>query len=202
MVVYGVASTASASLLDIAEENEWADEDVPYEDDEEDLALLFENASGASFSFALRVCYNNDVRLKEVSPMSSLKKVFVAALAFMLMALSLCATACVGKTASEGDVDITAQWRFESVTSDKGEVMGSLPWESDEDLPSFASDGTVFNISTVPGTVRTGTVTLNDDGSYTLTSDDNGNEFTAVIEGNTLTIYFPENRELAFEAVG
>ena len=134
--------------------------------------------------------------------MSSFKKVFVTALAFMLMALCLVATACVGKTAPEGDVDITAQWRFESVTSDKGEVMGRLPWESDEDLPSFASDGTVFNISTVPGTVRTGTVTLNDDGTYMLTSDDNGSEFTAVIEGNTLTIYFPENRELAFEAVG
>jgi hypothetical protein len=134
--------------------------------------------------------------------MSSFKKVFVTALAFMLMALCLVATACVGKTAPEGDVDITAQWRFESVTSDEGEVMGRYPWESDEDLPSFASDGTVYNISTVPGTVRTGTVTLNDDGTYTLTSDDNGSEFTAVIEGNTLTIYFPENRELAFEAVG
>lgn len=35
LVVYGVASTASASLLDIAEENEWADEDVPYEDYED-----------------------------------------------------------------------------------------------------------------------------------------------------------------------
>jgi hypothetical protein len=43
-----MASTASASLLDFAEENEWADEDVPYEeDDEDDLALLFENASVA-----------------------------------------------------------------------------------------------------------------------------------------------------------
>ena len=35
LVVYGVASTTSASLLDIAEENEWADEDVPYEDHED-----------------------------------------------------------------------------------------------------------------------------------------------------------------------
>ena len=49
LVVYGVASTASASLLDIAEENEWTDGDVPYEDYEEDLALLFENASGPRF---------------------------------------------------------------------------------------------------------------------------------------------------------
>lgn len=49
LVVYGVASTASASLLDIAEENEWADEDVPYEDydDEDDFALLFADASVA-----------------------------------------------------------------------------------------------------------------------------------------------------------
>ena len=51
LVVYGVAATASDSLLDIAEENEWTDEDVPYEDDEEDLALLFENASGSRFIF-------------------------------------------------------------------------------------------------------------------------------------------------------
>ena len=51
LVVYGVASTASASLLDVAEETGWTDEDVPYEDyeeeDDEDLALLFENASVA-----------------------------------------------------------------------------------------------------------------------------------------------------------
>ena len=52
LVVYGMASTASASLLDIAEENEWTDEAVTYEDyedEEEDLALLFENASGSRF---------------------------------------------------------------------------------------------------------------------------------------------------------
>lgn len=111
-------------------------------------------------------------------------------------------TACLGKSGTEptGDVSITTNWRFASITGSDGEVLQRMPWETDDMLPYFRCDGTVFEMSVVQGTVRTGTVTENEDGTYTLTSDDNGKEFIADIDGDTLVIYFPENRELTFEA--
>ena len=133
--------------------------------------------------------------------MRILKKFRVMALAAATMAVSALAfSGCVKNADPTGDADITANWRFYSVTGD-GETTYRFPTDRDEDLPFFVSNGTDFEISTVPGTVRRGAVAVNEDGTYTLTMAENGKEFQAVIEGNMLTIYFPGDRELAFEAV-
>lgn len=133
--------------------------------------------------------------------MKSLKKLLVIILSLAALIVSALAfSGCVKNADPTGDADITANWRFYSVTGD-GETTYRFPTDRDEDLPFFVSNGTDFEISTVPGTVRRGTVAVNEDGTYTLTMAENGNEFQAVIEGNMLTIYFPDDRELAFEAV-
>lgn len=132
---------------------------------------------------------------------SIIRALAIAALVTVsLGTLAACSDAAETQSEATGNADITSNWRFYSVTGD-GETTYRFPTDRDEDLPFFVSNGTDFEISTVPGTVRRGAVAVNEDGTYTLTMAENGNEFQAVIEGNMLTIYFTGDRELAFEAV-
>lgn len=132
--------------------------------------------------------------------MKTIKKLFVIILTVTVMAVgALVFSSCGTKPEPTGEIDITSNWSFYSVTGDDGTVYRET-YDREENLPFFVCDGTAFEISTVPGTVRRGTVTENEDGTFTLTMDENGREFQAVIEGNMLVIYFGQGRELAFEA--
>ena len=122
----------------------------------------------------------------------------IAAMTISTLALAGCSDA--ETTEPTGDAPITSNWRFVSVTGDDGEVYERLPWEGDDDVPSFACDGTSFEISTVPGSVHSGTVEANEDGTYTMVNDSSEAEVLITIEGNILVIHFPEGRELTFEA--
>lgn len=133
----------------------------------------------------------------------SLKKTLISILLIVSISVSSLALAgCSGTEETEpaGNAPITSNWRFVSITGDDGEVYERLPWEGDDDVPSFVCDGTSFEISTVPGSVHTGTVEANEDGTYTMVSSSNEAEVLITIEGNTLVIHFAEGRELTFEA--
>lgn len=133
--------------------------------------------------------------------MKTIRKFFEVLFTITILTVSiLVLSSCGTDTEPSGDADISSHWVFYSVTGDDGNTSHRFPWESEEDLPFFVCDGTDFQISTVQGSVHGGTVTENEDGTYTLTIDKSGNEFQAKIEGNILTIYFSDGRELAFEA--
>lgn len=139
--------------------------------------------------------------MEQLEYMKTIKKLFAVLLAVTVLTVSvLVLSSCSSNSETTGDVDISSHWVFYSVTGDDGTTTYRFPWESEEDLPFFVCDGTDFQISTVQGSVHGGTVTENEDGTYTLTMDKSGNEFQAKIEGNMLTIYFSDGRELAFEA--
>lgn len=132
--------------------------------------------------------------------MKTLKKFLVIALAAATMAVSaLALSACKSKESVAAD--ITAQWSFYSVTDETGTNF-RIPGEPEEDLPFFVCNGTEFELCLVPGKVYHGTITENEDGTYTLTEDDPDKAIQAEIDGNMLVIHFSEVNEIAFEAVG
>lgn len=134
--------------------------------------------------------------------MKTIKKLLAVLLAVTtLTAVALVLSSCSVDNEPSEDIDITSDWIFYSVTGDDGVTTYRDDGESEGFMPFFVCDGTSFEISTVADSVRSGTVTVNEDGTYTLTMDESGREFQAKIEGSLLVIYFSEGRELAFEAL-
>ena len=139
----------------------------------------------------------------------TLKNSIIRALAIAALAtVSLGAlTACSDTTAETqaeptGNADITSNWRYVSVTSDEGETimnegLDALP---EDETPYFICDGTEFQLRVYEDHVGTGTVTANEDGTYTLDLNNSDTDVTAIIEGNTLDLVFPSGRMLTFEA--
>ena len=115
--------------------------------------------------------------------------------------------ACSDNTAetqseATGNADITSNWRYVSVTSDEGETimnegLDALP---EDETPYFICDGTDFQLRVYEDHVGTGTVTANEDDTYTLVLNNSDTDVTAIIEGNTLDLVFPSGRMLTFEA--
>jgi hypothetical protein len=96
---------------------------------------------------------------------------------------------------------ITSKWTFDHATN-KGENVPRHMFDRDEDLPHFSSDGETFTFNIVPGSVYTGTISQNEDGTYTLIN--NGNEdkpIKATVNGNALTIIINENTNVVFVVV-
>jgi hypothetical protein len=96
---------------------------------------------------------------------------------------------------------ITSKWTFDHATN-KGENVPRHMFDRDEDLPHFSSDGETFTFNIVPGSVYTGTITQNDNGSYTLIN--NGNEdkpIIAEITGNALTIIINDDTNVVFVVI-
>ena len=79
---------------------------------------------------------------------------------------------------------------------------GPVPWLSPPapETPYFICDGTDFQLRVYEDHVGTGTVTANEDGTYTLDLNNSDTDVTAIIEGNTLDLVFPSGRMLTFEA--
>ena len=139
----------------------------------------------------------------------TLRNSIIRALAIAALAtVSLGAlTACSGTTAETqaeptGNADITSNWTYVSVTSDEGETimnegLDALP---EDETPYFICDGTDFQLRVYEDHVGTGTVTANEDGTYTLDLNNSDTDVTAIIEGNTLDLVFPSGRILTFEA--
>ena len=115
--------------------------------------------------------------------------------------------ACDGTTAetqseATGNADITSNWRYVSVTSDEGETimnegLDALP---EDETPYFICDGTEFQLRVYEDHVGSGTITANEDGTYTLDLNNSDTDVTAIIEGNTLDLVFTSGRMLTFEA--
>ena len=115
--------------------------------------------------------------------------------------------ACDGTTAetqseATGNADITSNWRYVSVTSDEGETIMNegLDALSEDETPYFICDGTEFQLRVYEDHVGSGTITANEDGTYTLDLNNSDTDVTAIIEGNTLDLVFPSGRMLTFEA--
>lgn len=120
-----------------------------------------------------------------------------------LGALTACNDAAAETQAEPtGNADITSNWTYVSVTSDEGETimnegLDALP---EDETPYFICDGTEFQLRVYEEHVGTGTVTENEDGTYTLDLNNSDTDVTAIIEGNTLDLVFPSGRMLTFEA--
>lgn len=139
----------------------------------------------------------------------TLRNSIIRALAIAaLVTVSLGALAACSDTTAEtqaeptGNADITSNWRYVSVTSDEGETimnegLDALP---EDETPYFICDGTDFQLRVYEDHVGTGTVTANEDGTYTLDLNNSDTDVTAIIEGNTLDLVFPSGRMLTFEA--
>ena len=77
------------------------------------------------------------------------------------------------------------------------EGLDALP---EDETPYFICDGTDFQLRVYEDHVGTGTVTANEDDTYTLDLNNSDTDVTAIIEGNTLDLVFPSGRMLTFEA--
>ena len=139
----------------------------------------------------------------------TLRNSIIRALAIAaLVTVSLGTLAACSEAAAEtqaeptGNADITSNWRYVSVTSDEGETimnegLDALP---EDETPYFICDGTEFQLRVYEDHVGTGTITANEDGTYTLDLNNSDTDVTAIIEGNTLDLVFPSGRMLTFEA--
>lgn len=135
---------------------------------------------------------------------SIIKTLAIATLATIsAFTLAACSdTAAETQAEPTGNADITSNWRYVSVTSDEGETimnegLDALP---EDENPYFICDGTEFQLRVYEDHVGTGTVTANEDGTYTLDLNNSDTDVTAIIEGNTLDLVFPSGRMLTFEA--
>ena len=138
----------------------------------------------------------------------TLRNSIIRALAIAaLVTVGLGALAACSDTAAEtqpeptGNADITSNWRYVSVTSDEGETimnegLDALP---EDETPYFICDGTDFQLRVYEDHVGTGTITANEDGTYTLDLNNSDTDVTAIIEGNTLDLVFPSGRMLTSE---
>ena len=135
---------------------------------------------------------------------SIIRALAIAALATVsLGALAACSdTAAETQAEATGNADITSNWTYVSVTSDEGETimnegLDALP---EDETPYFICDGTDFQLRVYEDHVGSGTITANEDGTYTLDLNNSDTDVTAIIEGNTLDLVFPSGRMLTFEA--
>ena len=120
---------------------------------------------------------------------------------FLLFSVAACGSS--SSDATEETYGITADWEYYSLT-----VNGETTYRSavipDSDNPHFSSeDGATFKLNVVPDKIYTGDLTLNEDGTYTLTkkdADDSAASLNLKIEGDMLTITFPGGQTIAFKA--
>lgn len=119
-------------------------------------------------------------------------------LSVVCMLVMLVATACAGKASA--DTPITANWEAYSWTKDGVTSYRQDVTDETLHLPTFeTADGVNFLFTITGETTYDGTITKNDDGSYTLKHGDNPNELTAKIEGDTLTIWISESTTIVFK---
>ena len=134
---------------------------------------------------------------------SIIRALSIAALVTVsLGTLAACSDSAETQSEATGNADITSNWRYVSVTSDEGETimnegLDALP---EDETPYFICDGTDFQLRVYEDHVGTGTVTANEDDTYTLDLNNSDTDVTAIIEGNTLDLVFPSGRMLTFEA--
>lgn len=125
----------------------------------------------------------------------------------VILSLVLCATvlcACGRKTDSDGNTLITSDWKCVSYTingahEDLTDDSIFIKIMMSKDNPKFeCKDGVNFRISVLKKW-HSGTLTLNEDGTYHLTPA-TGKGLNGKIEGNTLTLYSDDGKlEMVFE---
>ena len=131
-----------------------------------------------------------------------MKKFAAAILCIVLCLTLLCA--CGRKTDSDGNTLISSDWRCVSYTvNDTHTEIADIPFYArlflDKDSPKFKCDDGYNFTFTLLQKSHSGTVTLNDDGTYLLTTE-TGKTLFAKIAGNTLMIYTEEgNVEINFQ---
>ena len=140
-------------------------------------------------------------RMVGIFMVKSIKKSVILVMGLIFM---FAAVACSSEVASRVDknadtAEITAEWDYDHAIQG-GENVARYTTDKDEDLPHFTSDGQTFTFNIVPENVYTGTVTVNEDGSYKLTKGESadGPSITAIIEGNSLTVQVNEDNAVIF----
>ena len=94
---------------------------------------------------------------------------------------------------------ITSEWVYDHATRD-GENVPRYLGDKDEDLPHFWSDGQTFKFNITPGKEYTGTVEVENDGSYKLYKNGEEMYVKATITGNALTLKVGKNNTVVFVA--
>ena len=131
-----------------------------------------------------------------------MKRILTLVLSIVLCLTLLCA--CGRKTDENGNTLITSNWKCTSFTvngtrTEVGDIPFFMHIFTSKDVPKFkCDDGINYTLSLLQKT-RTGRVSLNDDGTYSLINE-YGNSIFARIEGNNLTLYDGDGKiEIVFE---
>ena len=120
-----------------------------------------------------------------------------------LIVLIACVSCAVASQVNENSktAPITSKWTFDHATNG-GKNIQRLLFDKEENLPHFTSDGQNFRFNITAANEYTGTVTQNDDGSYTLCKDgDPEKAIRASITGNALTVYTSEDSTVVFVVI-
>jgi hypothetical protein len=120
-----------------------------------------------------------------------------------LIILIACVSCAVASKVNENaqTAPITSKWTFDHATNDGKNVHRYL-FDKEEDLPHFSSDGENFRFNITPGNEYTGTIELNDDGTYTLyRNGDKDKRIRASITGNALTVYTTDDSTVVFVVI-
>ena len=128
-------------------------------------------------------------------------------IAALVLSIILCLTllcACGRKTDENGNTLITSSWKCVSYTVNGTHTeMSEIPFVirifMSKDDPKFKCDDGMNFTFTLLQKERTGRVSLNDDGTYSLINE-YGNSIFAKIEGNNLILYDGDGKmEIVFE---
>ena len=120
-----------------------------------------------------------------------------------LIVLIACVSCAVASQVNENSktAPITSKWTFDHATNDGKNIQRSL-FDKEEDLPHFSTNGETFRFNITTANEYTGTVTVNDDGTYTLSKDgDPEKSIQASITGNALTVYTSEDSTIVFVVI-
>ncbi len=121
--------------------------------------------------------------------------VLILSLVLMLSVVSCVKNSKVNENAPTAPIN--SEWSFDHASKD-GENVPRYLGDKDDDLPHFWSDGETFRFNITPGKEYTGTVSLENDGTYKLYRDGEKMYVTAVIKGNSLTLKVGKNNTVVF----
>lgn len=123
--------------------------------------------------------------------------VLILSLVLMLGVVSCAVKSKVDENAATAP--ITSEWSYDHATKDGNNVPRYLG-DKDEEMPHFWSDGESFKFNITPGKEYTGSVVVENDGSYKLYKNGEEMYIKATISGNSLTLHVGKNNTVVFVA--